>query len=126
MSGSQTDGFEFEGERLYFVSVGRYVQFDGYGEVPAPILDYIRLNKGEWPPYFPLPDSPVLFVIGRAQRIPWPGRGQLPRAVVTYVTENGILPRYSTAADAEMREADVGEGVLSFSCDVDDWDLRSW
>ena len=126
MTGEANEERETVDERLYFVSVGRYVQFDGQGKVPEPIVNFVVQNRGEWPPYFPLPDTPVCFTLGQSQRLGWSGQGPLPEAVVDYVARNGVLPRQSAAEGVAEQEDDDSEGVPAGSYDSDGWDMQRW
>lgn len=45
-------------EKLYFIGVGKYVQYGGNGEKPQELLDYADRHNGEFPPHIPLPNRP--------------------------------------------------------------------
>jgi hypothetical protein len=84
-------------ERLYHVAVGVYIQFNGVNSIPSRLEKYVAAHTGEYPPYIPLPEGPVEFLIGEdqarpARRFNWSGRGALPEEVREYVNENGTLP----------------------------------
>lgn len=87
---------EFE-QRLYNVGHGGYVQYDGNGERPKELVAYMAQHRGNLPAFIPLPAHPTVFVLSegyarKPRKAPWKGRGRLPREVLEYVVENGILP----------------------------------
>lgn len=88
-------------ERLYMIRAGRYIQHHGKGRRPVGLQEYVR-SHGEDPPYIPLPQGKVIFILGNefygGKRIEWPGKGDLPEDVLRHVRENGTLPHYEPAA----------------------------
>ena len=52
---------EHKGERLFFVSAGRYAQYSGSGDYPPAVERWMKHHGGELPPFMPLPDHPVEF-----------------------------------------------------------------
>ena len=85
------------GERLYFVSYGEYVQYGGKGKMPKALSDYLARNRGQYPPFIPLPRGPVEFVLSTSVKpIRWNGKDGLPEQVLEHVREHGSLPRNST------------------------------
>ena len=91
------DGIDSK-ERLYFVRAGVYVQYSGEGACPEEIAEYQR-RHGEMPPFIPLPTRVTYFELG-SDSIKWPGSGPLPAEVLTYVCENGVLPRNGVSSRA--------------------------
>jgi len=84
-------------ERLYCLRQGAYVQFNGLGSPPDSLRRYLA-QRGEMPPYIPLPRWPLEFNVGEGfgvRKLAWPGNGPLPADVLTYVQENGCLPRHN-------------------------------
>ncbi|MEK7751696.1 MAG: hypothetical protein AAB654_07250, partial [Acidobacteriota bacterium] len=86
-------------ERLYCLGRGVYVQHDGIRDLPPELRKYIVAHNGEYPPYFLLPSTPTHFSVSgedsvRSRKIPWPGKGRLPKYVLDYVHENGVLPQH--------------------------------
>ena len=83
-------------ERLYNLGRGVYVQYNGKGRKPKPLVDYLADSDGEYPPYIPLPPFPTTFVIGEGFRsrrhCRWKGSSRLNQEIIEYVRENGILP----------------------------------
>lgn len=92
---------EHKGERLFFVSAGRYVQYTGEGDYPPDVEIWMNNHGGDLPPFMPLPAHPVEFHVdeewGGRYVIPWPGHGPLPEPVLNYICENGVLPRNTAA-----------------------------
>jgi len=90
---------EHKGERLFFVSAGRYVQYSGEGEYPHAVELWKKYHNGELPPFMPLPGHAVEFHVdeewGGRYVIPWSGSGPLPEPVLDYIQENGVLPRHT-------------------------------
>lgn len=85
-------------ERLYSLRVGKYIQYNGKGEMPKELADYIEASNGEFPPHIPLPKGPVKFMLGssfyKQNEVIWSGTGALPENVLKYVEEEGTLPNY--------------------------------
>jgi hypothetical protein len=85
-------------ERLYALKIGEYVQYNGDGPVPEAIAGYMKAHGGEMPPYMPLPQDSTTFYIGERllseRKVPWSGKGPLPDIVLSFVAENGTLPRH--------------------------------
>jgi hypothetical protein len=83
-------------ERLYCVNRGEYLQYNGVDAMPAELKKYVEAHKGELPPYIPLPDFTTRFHLGenpvRGRKVAWAGKGRLPRVILDYVCENGVLP----------------------------------
>jgi hypothetical protein len=100
---NEDTGFTFDdepkGERLFFVSAGRYVQYPGEGEYPPEVELWMKYHNGELPPFMMLPGHAVEFHVdeewGGRYVIPWPGKGPLPEPVLDYIQENGVLPRHT-------------------------------
>jgi len=92
-------------ERLYRIQYGRYVQFNGAGDVPEAIREYEAMY-GEMPPYMPLPDVPVEFNVGdgygKSRRVQWSASGPVPPPVLAYVRDNGALPPYTREPDVDL------------------------
>lgn len=86
-----------QGECLYSVGCGRFVQWSGEGEMPDLLQRAVELRDGDMPPYMPLPAHPVDFYlsegIGGKYKIHWEGSGPLPPEVMNHVQENRTLPR---------------------------------
>ena len=88
-------------ERLYNVGGGQYVQCPGRSErKPEKLLRYISTHGGQLPPYIPVPRRPTEFDLGdgtshKPRKAVWPGKGKLPKDVLEYVSENGVLPPHS-------------------------------
>jgi len=84
-------------ERLYHV-ISEYIQYNGIGPVPPKLGKCIQQRGGEYPPYIPLPNRPLLFKMsgenGRSVKIKWDGKGALPADVHDYLNENGVLPSH--------------------------------
>lgn len=84
-------------EKLYVIRNGTYVQYNGVGEMPSELAGYVR-QRGEYPPYMPLPDRETAFFLGdsplRQREIKWKGSGPLPDPVLSHVRLNGTLPRH--------------------------------
>jgi hypothetical protein len=84
-------------ERLYVLREGLYVQYNGKGRLPAELKAYCRVNGGELPAHIPLPAQPVTFTLAqppfKGRKVAWKGTGPLPREVLAYVKEHGVLPR---------------------------------
>jgi len=85
-------------ERLYALR-GMYIQYNGQGLPPKPLKDFADRNNGDLPPYIPLPQYAVIFVLGgegwgRTMKLKWSSKGALPPEVVAYVKQNGTLPPY--------------------------------
>lgn len=83
-------------QKLYRIRDGVFAQHDG-GEVEPDLLrGYRQRNKGDMPPYIPLPSGRVIFHLGDryagSKRFPWDGQSDLPGPVMRYVTKHGILP----------------------------------
>lgn len=83
--------------RLYNPSPACYVQFNGHVPMPRELAAYAARHKGDLPAFIPLPRGPTHFLLTEwAARKPrkafWTGRGRLPRAVLEYVVEHGVLP----------------------------------
>ncbi len=101
---TEEEGFSFDdehkGERLFFVSAGRYVQYSGEGDYPREVELWMKYNNGELPPFMLLPGHSVEFHVdeewGGRYVIPWSGNGPLPEPVLDYIQENGILPRHTS------------------------------
>lgn len=86
-------------ERLYCLGRGVYIQHDGVRDLPSELRKYIAAHDGEYPPYFLLPSRPTHFSVSsddtiRTRKIPWSGKGRLPKYVLDYVYENGVLPQH--------------------------------
>lgn len=84
-------------EKLYVIASGVYVQFNGDGKLPLELEKYSKTHRGELPPYIPLPTMATKFIVNenaaaKPNRIVWCGKGRLPRTVLDYVCENGVLP----------------------------------
>lgn len=98
----------FAGEKLYYLRPGKYVQYSGEGAMPAELIDYVKHNHGELPPFMPLPNRKVYFdIFGNGQSTPWDGKSPLPENVLGYVIENGVLPRNTTHARALKEGKDL-------------------
>lgn len=87
-------------ERLYHIGNGLYVQHNPKVRKPPELVRYIETHGGDYPPYIPLPAGPVVFNLGdtvsrKAKRLVWKGRGKLPREILDYVSENGVLPPHN-------------------------------
>ncbi len=85
------------GERVYNIGASGYVQYGGYGPMPAALQSYLKRNGNEWPPHIPLPRQPTRYVIrnevmSRVVKVDWKGHGPLPAAIMDYLNENGSLP----------------------------------
>lgn len=84
-------------EKIYVIRNGLYVQYNGVGEMPRALGQYIEA-QGEFPPHMPLPEKATVFLMGesllRQRKYEWPGSGPLPQAVMDYVRVNGMLPRH--------------------------------
>ena len=85
------------GERVYNIGANGYVQYGGYGTMPAALQSYLNRNDNEWPPYIPLPRQPTRYVLhhegfSRAFKVAWKGHGPLPAEILDYLNENGALP----------------------------------
>lgn len=95
----QEEADTFSNERLYRLNNGTFVQFDGKGDPPSPLQKYAERNRGDFPPYIPLPNRSVTFTIGepwgKPVRLAWKGRGKLPAKVLDFVQAQGALPQYS-------------------------------
>ena len=86
-----------DGERVYNIGAGGYVQYGGYGTMPAALKSYLARSDNEWPPYIPLPRHPTSYVLrnegsSRMAKVEWKGRGPLPAEILDYLNENGSLP----------------------------------
>jgi hypothetical protein len=85
-------------ERLYALRVGKYVQYNGQGEIPEELTHYMDVHGGEFPPHIPLPKGPVKFMLGssfyKQHEVVWSGAGPLPENVLKYIEEEGVLPGY--------------------------------
>jgi len=84
-------------ERLYHVEPGLYVQHNGKGPKPRELIRYEQSHGGDLPPYIPLPTQRTIFYLGDAfarkpRTVTWRGHGRLPKEVIEYVNENGVLP----------------------------------
>lgn len=88
----------FEGERLYVLRHGVYVQHDGKSSLSKDIEEFRREHKGELPPFIPLPKGPAVFSLGdgfvKEKKVTWKGKGPLPPEVLEYVQRNGTLPKH--------------------------------
>lgn len=83
--------------RCYYIGSDRFVPYDGRGEKPKELQQYITTHNGEMPPYIPLPTDKTVFIIGDSlmknrDKVVWKGKGALPPAVLHFVNENGALP----------------------------------
>ncbi|MCK5529225.1 MAG: helicase associated domain-containing protein [Kiritimatiellae bacterium] len=85
-------------EKLYSLRVGKYIQYNGKGDLPGILERYIKNHGGEYPPHIPLPKGPVKFMLGssfyKQHEIVWSGAGALPEEVLKYVEDEGVLPDY--------------------------------
>ncbi len=85
-------------EKLYSLRVGKYIQYNGQGEIPAELVAFVEVHNGEFPPHIPLPKGPVKFMLGssfyKQNEVVWSGVGPLPENVLKYVEEEGVLPSY--------------------------------
>ena len=101
----------YDGEKLYAVGGGRYVQYNGQDPMPEEISGYVQ-RTGRKPPFMLLPEKPVDFHLskgfgGAQSKIHWPGSGPLPPPVLNYLNVHGSLPRIrEVGADSETDEAD--------------------
>lgn len=80
-------------ERLYHV-ISEYIQYNGIDPMPAKLGKYIQ-QRGDYPPYIPLPNRPLVFKMGGDHagiKVKWEGKGPLPDDVRDYLNENGVLP----------------------------------
>ena len=97
----------FDGEKLYSVSGGKYIQYNGKGPLPQEMADFMR-RTGRKPPFMLLPEMPVDFFLskgfGGASKVHWPAEGPLPESVLHYLHENGTLPR--TRENSEDEDED--------------------
>ena len=87
-------------ERLYNLGRGVYVQHSGKGRLPREMEAFAARHRNDLPPYFPLPTTATTYILGdghtrRARRIRWKGKGKLPREILDYVSENGIMPPHA-------------------------------
>ena len=83
--------------RCYRTAGGRFVSYDGNGEKPKELQQYIATHNGEMPSYVPLPTDRTVFLIGDSSvknrdKVVWKGKGRLPDRVLHFVNENGALP----------------------------------
>jgi hypothetical protein len=94
----------YEGEKLYAIGGGRYIQFNGEGPLPE-VLKQFTQRTGRKPPFMLLPEYPVDFYLskgfGGASKVHWSGKGSLPPAVMAYLNDNGTLPRTRENIDEE-------------------------
>ncbi len=85
-------------EKLYSLRVGKYIQYNGQGEMSKELAAFVEAHNGEFPPHIPLPKGPVKFMLGssfyKQHEIIWSGVGPLPENVLKYVEEEGTLPNY--------------------------------
>ncbi|MCX7591253.1 MAG: helicase associated domain-containing protein [Kiritimatiellae bacterium] len=85
-------------EKLYWLGNDTYIQYNGRGPQPAALRKYVAEHQGELPPFIPLPGGKTTFFLGNAfvssKKVVWKGRGPLPKEVVSFVRQNGALPRY--------------------------------
>ncbi len=90
-------------EKLYALRVGKYVQYNGQGEMPEALRNYIEKHNGAYPPHIPLPKGPVKFTIGssfyKQNEVIWSGSGPLPENVLHFAEEEGVLPPYGMRID---------------------------
>ncbi len=86
----------YDGEKLYAVSGGRYIQFNGIGPLPDDIAVFMD-RTGRKPPFMLLPEMSVDFYLskgfGGSSKVHWPGEGKLPESVIAYLNDHGTLPR---------------------------------
>ena len=86
----------YDGEKLYAVGGGRYVQYNGKGHMPEEITQHIQ-RTGRKPPFMLLPETSVDFYLskgfGGSSKVHWSGEGKLPEAVISYLNDHGTLPR---------------------------------
>ena len=84
------------GERLYHLGNSDYVQYNGQGEIPRELTQYLDKHHGEHPPFMLLPSGTTEFWIGglylSGLKVRWKGSGKLPEKVFDYVRKNGVLP----------------------------------
>lgn len=99
----------FDGEKLYAVGGGRYIQFNGVGTLPADITGFMD-RTGRKPPFMLLPEMSVDFYLskgfGGSSKVHWAGEGKLPDAVISYLNDHGTLPRTreNTEDDEEFED----------------------
>ncbi len=96
-----TDPRDFE-QRLYNLGHDGYVQYDGNGPRPKELVAYVASHRGNLPPFIPLPTRPTVFVLSegyarKPRKAAWKGAGRLPREVIEFVVENGVLPPQAEA-----------------------------
>ena len=95
---AEAESEEQAGERIYVIRQGVYVQHGCKGTMPKDLEKYVANNKGELPPYIPLPRRATSFYLGesfvRVKKVKWKGCGAVPVEVFEYVKRNGTLPRY--------------------------------
>ena len=100
----------FDGEKLFAVGGGRYIQYNGIGPMPEEIAGYMS-RTGRKPPFMLLPETAVDFYLskgfGGSSKVHWSGEGKLPDAVFSYLNDHGTLPR--TRENTEEDEDFDGE-----------------